>query len=424
MSEFETLLLLNLKALERFVNYKVSNKEDAQDIVQETCLVASQKFNTLRDKSLFKAWLIRIANNKCIDYFRRKSKIETISFDNVSENELKVEKQTENAVAETIDLLPETDKRILYLYYFYDLSQKEIANTLNIPVGTVKSRLHYAKEKFKQLYPYPPKIIGDDIMKKLPKILPEYKIEKTNKKPFSVECEELVGWQIIPRLNEELSVGLYYMPSRELNGHFDTKVIGEAEIYGIRGVEILAVEHDMDNYYRTEKVKENERRFIAQLTDTHSRFLAETHFEDGVRMVHTFIDDDEFTNNWGYGEDNCGNPILIEHKNLISVRENVVIGNLKPEVVDIVGRYDVTINGKIYDTVCVMDLNCFNDPVVSEQYIDKNGRTVLWRRFNKNDWGYEHYNKTWEEMLPDNEKLIVNGETYVHWYDCISTYIL
>ena len=74
MSEFETLLLLNLKALERFVNYKVSNKEDAQDIIQETCLVASQKFNTLRDKSLFKAWLIRIANNKCIDYFRRKSK--------------------------------------------------------------------------------------------------------------------------------------------------------------------------------------------------------------------------------------------------------------------------------------------------------------------------------------------------------------
>ena len=77
VSEFETLLLLNLKSLERFVNYKVNNREDAQDIIQEACLIASQKFDTLRDKTLFKAWLIRIANNKCIDYYRRKSKIET-----------------------------------------------------------------------------------------------------------------------------------------------------------------------------------------------------------------------------------------------------------------------------------------------------------------------------------------------------------
>ena len=217
VSEFETLLLLNLKSLERFVNYKVNNREDAQDIIQEACLIASQKFDTLRDKALFKAWLIRIANNKCVDYYRRKSKIETISFENVSDAELQIEKKTENAVVETIDLLPETDKRILYLYYFYDLSQKEIANTLKIPIGTVKSRLHYAKEKFKELYPDPPKFIGDDIMKNLPKVLPEYKIEKSEKQPFSVKCEELVGWQIIPRLNEELSVGLYYMPGRELN---------------------------------------------------------------------------------------------------------------------------------------------------------------------------------------------------------------
>ena len=140
--------------------------------------------------------------------------------------------------------------------------------------------------------------------------------------------------------------------------------------------------------------------------------------------MHTFIDDDEFTENWGYGEDNCGNEIFIEHRNLITRNGNVIKGNVKPEVVDLVGRYNVTINNKTYDTVCVMDLNCFNDPVVSEHYIDKNGRTVLWRRFNRNDWAFEHYGKTWTEMLPENQQLNVNGETYVHWYDCISTYIL
>ena len=46
------------------------------------------------------------------------------------------------------------------------------------------------------------------------------------------------------------------------------------------------------------------------------------------------------------------------------------------------------------------------------------------RRFNKNDWAYKRYGKLWTEMLPENERLTVNGETYVHWYDCVSDYIL
>lgn len=427
MDKFEALLKENMTALERFVNYKINNTHDAQDIIQETCITASMKFDFLRDKSLFKAWLIRIANNKCNDYFRRNLKVTNVSIDALSESALTVysdDSSVQNTVRETIESLGDNEKQILYLYFFKDLTQKDIARILRLPPGTVKSRLHYAKQKFKKSYPFPPKSKGEEIMKKLPEYLPDYKIQKSDKKPFKVRCEELVGWMIIPRLNEKCSFGIYYMPSRKMQGHIDTEVIGEAEIYGIRGVEISAVEYDMEDYYRTETVQKNERHFIAQLTDTHSRFLAESHVEDGVRMVHTFIDDDEFTENWGYGEDNCGSPVNISPENLIERSGNTVTGRVKPEVVDIIGRYDVTINGKTYDTVCVMDLNCFNDPVVSEQYIDKNGRTVLWRRFNRNDWAFDRYRKKWTEMLPDNETLTVNGETYVHWYDCITNYII
>jgi hypothetical protein len=83
----------------------------------------------------------------------------------------------------------------------------------------------------------------------------------------------------------------------------------------------------------------------------------------------------------------------------------------------------VTIGGKTYDTVCVMDIGHFNHRIVIEQYLDQNGRTILWRRFNKNDWAFSRYGKLWTELLPDNERLTVNGETYVHWYDCVSDYI-
>ena len=88
MTEFEALLKENMVSLERFVNYKIGNRHDAQDIIQEACIAASEKFGLLRDKTLFKAWLIRIASNKCNDYFREKVKVDEISFDALSETDL------------------------------------------------------------------------------------------------------------------------------------------------------------------------------------------------------------------------------------------------------------------------------------------------------------------------------------------------
>ena len=89
-----------------------------------------------------------------------------------------------------------------------------------------------------------------------------------------------------------------------------------------------------------------------------------------------------------------------------------------------IGRYTITIGGKSYDTVCVMDIETYNCGIVSEQFLDQNGKTILWRRFNRDDWAIDRYKKKWSEQLPDNEQLIINGITYVHWYDCITEYIL
>ena len=71
-----------------------------------------------------------------------------------------------------------------------------------------------------------------------------------------------------------------------------------------------------------------------------------------------------------------------------------------------------------------MDIERYNNGVATEQFIDQNGKTVLWRRFNRNNWHFDHYGQLWNEKLPDNEQLAINGETYVHWYDCITDYIM
>lgn len=229
---------------------------------------------------------------------------------------------------------------------------------------------------------------------------------------------------MIPRVGEKLMWGLYDMPSGKRTEYTEMKAVGKAEVHGIEGVEISAIQYDAENYYRTGSIDKTERRFVAQLTDTHCRYLAESHIENGVRKLYTFLDGDDFINNWGFGEDNCGNEVNLSAKGLLIRNENVINGHTDKETVDIVGRYKVAIGSKTYDTICVMDIQCFNDGVASEQYLDKNGRTILWRRFNKNDWANRRYGKLWTEMLPENERLIINGETYVHWYDSITDYIL
>ena len=429
MDEFEKQLADVSSGVERFVRYRLSSQTDADDVLQEVYLSAYRSFAGLKNKDAFKPWIISIARNKCNDYFRARAAQMEISIEELSQQELSTGRlglSVVHTVRETLDRLGDKDKQILYLYFWKELPQTEIAKLLDIPVGTVKSRLHTAKQHFKSKYPYQTqKPKGEPVMQKLPEYIPDYSIERLDAEPFSVRWEELQGWMIVPRVGEKLTWGMYDFPERKRTEYTEMEVIGKAEVHGIEGVEIVAMQFDPADYYRTGALDRVKRRFVAQLTDTHSRYLAETHMEDGVRKCYTFLDGEAFLNNWGFGEDNCGNEVNLHPKGLLHREGSCITGTIPREVVDVVGRYRVTIGGKSYDTVCVMDIECFNDAVASEQFVDQNGRTVLWRRFNRDDWAIERFGgKPWSEKLPDNERLTINGETYVHWYDCISDYIL
>ena len=212
MEEFEKLLEAERVSVERFVRFRLNSKADADDVLQEVFLAACQKFAQLKNKDFFKAWIISIARNKCNDYFRKKATQYEIPIDEITESELSDGRHGVSIVAtvrETLSLLGDKDKQILYLYFWKELPQAEIAKQLSIPVGTVKSRLHTAKQNFKTKYPYNTEVSkGESTMKKLPEFIPEYKIETSAKAPFSVKWEELMGWFLIPKLGERLSWGM------------------------------------------------------------------------------------------------------------------------------------------------------------------------------------------------------------------------
>ena len=160
MDEFEKRLKTENLAVERFVKFRISNKTDADDILQEVYISAYQKFPQLKNKEFFKAWILSIARNKCNDYFRAHSKFSTIPLDLAPQNQLTYTRfgfVERNTVTETLHSLSKKDREILSLYYFSELSQTKIAEKLHIPIGTVKSRLHTAKQNFKTKYPYSPK---------------------------------------------------------------------------------------------------------------------------------------------------------------------------------------------------------------------------------------------------------------------------
>ncbi len=429
MLDFETLAAENRGPLERFVKYRIGNPPDAEDVLQEVLEAAYRNRDAIKREELFKPWLLGIAKNKCNDYYRAKAKRMEIPLESLDETALTTGIHgvtTKTVVQETLARLGDTEKQILYLCYFRDLPQAEIANRLGIPIGTVKSRLFHAKQRFRALYPEQPK--GDNHMKNdrinMPEYMPDYQIKEVEGEPFSVCWEELMGWFIVPKLGETCSWGMYDFPKRKRTEQCDMTVTVRAEVHGIEGVEIEAIEYDPMDCNKIDGADVAKRRFVAQLTDTHCRYLADSHIEDGVKKLYTFLDGDEFLTNWGFGTDNCGNETHIAPKDLIQKHGSEITTAKHPFMLDIVGRYEVRINGKTYDTVCVIDAGAYEEGVVTEQYLDRNGRTVLWRRFNRNDWMQDSYKRSWTELLPENERMTVDGETYVHWYDCITDYIL
>jgi len=158
-AEFEKLCFPHLNMLKRYLFYKISNQADAEDLLQDVLLAAYIGFDKVKDKTMLKGWLIRIASNKCIDYYKQKSKKLEIPLDET--DHIKVDdhgRETAMLVNDTLHLLRDKDKQVLYLFYIRGYNQKDIALKLDIPLGTVKSRISAAKKNFKSLWPHTSKI--------------------------------------------------------------------------------------------------------------------------------------------------------------------------------------------------------------------------------------------------------------------------
>lgn len=133
------------------------SENDTEDIIQEVFMKLYESRKQFNDDEHLKYWLIKVTNNKCIDHLRHiKNKEMLISNDliDILNNQDNKEDSLQKRVQEAIDKLNINDKTIIVLYYYNDLSLKEISKVLSISEANVKKRISRARIKLRS-------IIGD-----------------------------------------------------------------------------------------------------------------------------------------------------------------------------------------------------------------------------------------------------------------------
>jgi RNA polymerase sigma-70 factor (ECF subfamily) len=137
----------------------VRDEQTSLDLVQETFINAVRHIRSLRDDAKFGSWLFGIAHQKCIQRWRKQAREEMLrdEFANAplqfetAPDDLLIRKEQEAGFMRLLNQLPPPQRSVLLLHFIEEFSLEEIASITAVSIGTVKSRLHYAKKALRKL---------------------------------------------------------------------------------------------------------------------------------------------------------------------------------------------------------------------------------------------------------------------------------
>jgi RNA polymerase sigma-70 factor, ECF subfamily len=144
----------------------LGNKQEAEDITQEAFIRAYINLHTFDQKRKFSTWIYRIATNLCIDRIRKKKPdyyldaevagtegldmYSQIAIDEALPEEQLEKMELQDRIQYEISRLPEKYRSVIVLKYIEELSLQEISEILDMPLGTVKTRIHRGREALRQ----------------------------------------------------------------------------------------------------------------------------------------------------------------------------------------------------------------------------------------------------------------------------------
>jgi len=169
--DFEDEIIPHLDAMYNFALRLTSDPNDAEDLVQDTIVKAFRFFSSYEKGTNAKAWLFRILKNSYINSYRKNSKkpsqvdydevatfYETIRAERTDTSDLEdrmFRDLIDDDISNALDELPEDFRTVVLLCDIEDFTYEEIANMLDVPIGTIRSRLHRGRNLLKsQLMEY------------------------------------------------------------------------------------------------------------------------------------------------------------------------------------------------------------------------------------------------------------------------------
>ncbi len=155
---FDILVHRHQQKLYNYINSVVKDKDASDDIFQDTFIkvVNVLRSGTYREEGKFVQWIMRIAHNLIIDYFRKEQKVKYVRsndevnvFDIIgnfedSQETLMIKKQINKDIRNLVKQLPEEQRRVLIMRHYADMSFKEIAERTGVSINTALGRMRYA----------------------------------------------------------------------------------------------------------------------------------------------------------------------------------------------------------------------------------------------------------------------------------------
>ena len=162
---FEALIQKHKNKIYAFILSKIRNRDLAEDVFQDTFIkvINSLQKGKYNEEGKFLPWVMRIANNLVIDYFRKSKKMRTIAptdnfdiFDILQDGEKNIEdnlvnNQIHKDLRKLIEHLPEDQKEVLKMRYYAELSFKEISESTGVSINTALGRMRYALINLRKL---------------------------------------------------------------------------------------------------------------------------------------------------------------------------------------------------------------------------------------------------------------------------------
>ncbi len=161
LSAFESLIGKYQNRLFHSMTQVLRNSTDAEDVVQDAFVKAFTKLSTFRGGSQFYTWLYRIAHNSAISQIRKRKPTESLDHDagmtaatlegqHVSPSQRLEQQEQNQQLSDALSRLKEEQRSVLVLREMEGLDYDAIAEILDVPVGTVRSRLHRARTQLKE----------------------------------------------------------------------------------------------------------------------------------------------------------------------------------------------------------------------------------------------------------------------------------